>query len=71
MIWAELSSGGLGKLRVLAEKAGEKYYVAKALAEKILGEGFTVLETVKGEALLGMEYEPLYTYMPLDGKRAY
>ena len=30
-----------------------------------------VLETVKGSNLLGLEYEPLYSYMPLDGKKAH
>ncbi|KKS42279.1 MAG: Isoleucine-tRNA ligase [Candidatus Gottesmanbacteria bacterium GW2011_GWB1_43_11] len=30
-----------------------------------------ILETVKGSALAGREYEPLYSYMPLDGKKAY
>lgn len=56
---------------VLAELNGEQYYVAKQLAEKVLGESFAVVETVKGKDLAGKEYEPLYTYMPLDGKKAY
>lgn len=30
-----------------------------------------VIETVKGSSLLGLEYEPLYTYMPLEGKKAH
>ncbi len=29
-----------------------------------------IIETVKGSDLLGLEYEPLYTYMPLEGKKA-
>lgn len=56
---------------VLAAKDGEQYYVAKDLAEKVLGEGFEVVGKLKGKKLVGKEYEPLFTYMPLDGKRAY
>ncbi len=56
---------------VLVSQDGEKYYVAKDLAEKVLGKGHKVLDTMKGVDLVGMEYEPLYTYMPLNGKKAY
>jgi isoleucyl-tRNA synthetase len=56
---------------VLVSQNGEKYYIAKSLAEKVLGEGFAVLETLKGKDLVGKTYEPLYTYMPLNGKKAY
>ncbi|CAN5294980.1 isoleucine--tRNA ligase [soil metagenome] len=30
-----------------------------------------VLQTVTGECLLGLEYEPLYSYMPIGDKKAY
>ncbi len=30
-----------------------------------------VLQTVTGECLMGLEYEPLYTYMPVGDKKAY
>jgi isoleucyl-tRNA synthetase len=30
-----------------------------------------VLKTVKGKELAGLEYEPLFNYMPLDGKKAH
>lgn len=56
---------------VLAKKDNEYYYVAKDLAEKVLGEGFAVQKAVKGSDLVGKEYAPLFTYMPLNGKRAY
>lgn len=56
---------------ILAKKDGEQYYVAKDLAEKVLGEGFSVVKSLKGSDLVGKEYEPLFTYMPLNGKRAY
>ncbi len=31
----------------------------------------SIVETVKGSDLLGIEYGPLYSYMPLDGKKAH
>ncbi len=31
----------------------------------------TIVKTIKGQELVGVEYEPLYTYMPLDGKKAH
>ncbi len=39
---------------------GHVYYIAHALAEKVLGEGFEVLETYRGRDLEYKEYEPLY-----------
>lgn len=30
-----------------------------------------IVQTVKGKELVGREYEPLYTYMPTEGKKAY
>ncbi len=42
-------------------KAGEEVFVlAEALAEKILGEDYEVLETCKGSDLEGLAYVPLY-----------
>lgn len=52
-------------------QVGDEYvWVAKARMEalKIVGE---IVETVKGSELLGLEYEPLYTFMSLDGKKAH
>ena len=45
---------------VLAESKGEKFLLASALLENILGEDVTVLEHYKGRDLSGREYEPLY-----------
>ena len=42
------------------EHDGEHYLVAVALAEKVLGERASHLATLKGEALVGLRYEPLY-----------
>lgn len=36
------------------------YVVAAALKDKILGEDAEVLETLKGSALVGLEYQPLF-----------
>ncbi len=49
-------------------------WLAETLASKVLQEEdwqVKVLETATGEQLVGKEYEPLYTYMPLEGKKAY
>jgi len=53
------------------EHEGENIYVAKDLVEAIFGEGTKRGDLVKGSDLIGMEYEPLYTYMDTEGKKAY
>ncbi len=55
----------------LIEHDGEKFYAAKDLAQQLFGEGVLIVETVKGAELIGKAYEPLYTYMPTEGKKAY
>jgi isoleucyl-tRNA synthetase len=56
-------------------KAGDfAVWLAQSRMEQVLSKekkDIQVLETVKGKALEGMEYEPLYSYMPLEGKKAY
>ena len=49
---------------VRARKAGDEtvYIVAAALAARTLGDGHEVLQTVKGAALVGLEYAPLFDY---------
>ena len=42
---------------------GETYYLAEALAETVLGEDFTVLETFLGKELEYKEYEPLFHFV--------
>jgi isoleucyl-tRNA synthetase len=44
----------------LYEHEGERLVVAVALAEKVLGERASQIATFKGEALVGLTYEPLY-----------
>lgn len=49
---------------------GNTYYMAEALLEKVLGEGYEVVETFKGKQLEYKEYEPLFPFVTLD-KKAY
>ena len=54
---------------VKAEKEGSIYYLAKDLADKVLGaEEYTVLEEMKGSALEYMEYEQLMPFLHADKK---
>lgn len=56
-------------------RCGEEYlWAAEKLQEEVkkrAGAPCEVVETVKGSALVGREYEPLYSYMPTEGKKAY
>ena len=52
----------------------EKLWVAKKLVEKVFkttNEKLSILSEKKGGELVGIEYEPLYEYMPLENKKAY
>jgi isoleucyl-tRNA synthetase len=54
---------------VKAEQGGHVYYVAKVLADKVLGAGtYTVLEEMKGKDLEFMEYEQLMPFVKVDKK---
>lgn len=55
---------------VKVQRGDEYLWVAAKLREALKVEG-SVVETVKGDALFGAEYEPLYTYMPTEGKKAH
>ena len=56
---------------VLAENGKEKYILAKALAEKVLGE-YKQIKTFKGKELVGKKYEPLFRFKkPEKGKKAW
>ncbi|MCH8986764.1 class I tRNA ligase family protein, partial [Patescibacteria group bacterium] len=56
---------------VLAEKDKEKYILAKALAEKVLGE-YKQIKTFKGKELVGKKYKPLFRFKePEKGKKAW
>ncbi len=56
---------------IKAELNGEIIILAKALAEKVLGEGFVILDTIKGAELEGIEYEPLFDFVKPDKKAYY
>ena len=47
---------------VKAQVGEETYILAEALAEKVLGEGFTIVERFPGKALEGRDYAPLYDF---------
>jgi len=51
---------------IRAKKDGKIYIMAEALAEKILGEGYETIETMKGAALEGLHYVPLFDFVSFD-----
>ena len=53
---------------ILAESRGTKFIVAKALANKVLGDDYTVLEEYSGKNLEYMEYEQLIPSLKVDKK---
>ncbi len=55
---------------VKVEKDGEKYILAKALCESVLGE-FTVLQTYRGKELEYLEYAPLWKFVNPSEKAWY
>ncbi len=56
---------------VTAGKDGEKYILAKDLAEKVLGTGYKIEEEMKGKDLVGLEYEPLFDVKELKSPASY
>ncbi|PKO16892.1 MAG: isoleucine--tRNA ligase [Chloroflexi bacterium HGW-Chloroflexi-10] len=53
--------------RVLHDDHTEKLILAEALVEKVFGEEpVTLLERFKGAQLVGITYEPLFSFMPLE-----
>ncbi|NLD45771.1 MAG: isoleucine--tRNA ligase [Clostridiaceae bacterium] len=46
----------------------EIYILAEALANDVIKEEFEVLEKMKGQDLIGMEYEPLFDFVSVDKK---
>ena len=58
---------------VLVDTGQEKLWMAEERVHDVLSknEKNLVVQKVKGKELAGMEYEPLYTYMPLDGKKSH
>ena len=63
---------------IKAEKDGVYYYVAKALADKVLGrsheggeEGYKIVQELKGRDMEYMEYEQLMPFLKPDKKAFY
>ena len=56
------------ELYILAESRGTNFIVAKALANKVLGDDYTVLEEYSGKNLEYMEYEQLIPSLKVDKK---
>lgn len=56
---------------VLVESKGYKFIIGSALAPKVLGEEYNVLETYKGKDLEYMEYEQLLPFLSVNKKAFY
>ncbi|MBK5246445.1 MAG: isoleucine--tRNA ligase, partial [Peptostreptococcaceae bacterium] len=60
------------KMRESTSEAGNVFYLAKALADKVLGaDTYDVLEEMKGTSLEYMEYEQLMPFIKVDKKAFY
>ena len=51
---------------IKVDSKGYKFILGKKLADSVLGEGYTVLETYKGTDLEGIEYEQLMPYVEVE-----
>ncbi len=51
---------------IKVSQEGEVYYIAKALADSVLGEDYEVLESMKGRELEGVRYEQLLPFVKTD-----
>jgi isoleucyl-tRNA synthetase len=52
---------------VLAQSGDEKYLLAASRAHEVLGDKATVLQTMKGESLVGARYENVFNGVPAKG----
>ena len=73
--WTLLSNVALcvnpNETYVKVESMGYKFILCKALANKVLGDEYTVLEEYKGTDLEYMEYEQLLPFLSVDKKAFY
>lgn len=53
---------------VKVESMGYKFILAEALADKVLGEDYKVIEKYKGTDLVGIKYEQLMPFVKVEGK---
>ena len=56
---------------VRARRDDDELILAGALAERVLGEGYETVATMKGEELLGMRYEPPFDFLTDYGERGH
>ena len=62
------SKGGKVDTRV-KDNGGKVFYVAKSLADKVLGSGnYEIVEQIKGKELENLEYEQLMPFIKVDKK---
>jgi len=54
-----------GLIYVKAEQSGSIYYLAEKVAEKVLESNYKILERVKGNKLIGLEYTGPFDYLPV------
>ncbi len=54
----------------LAEYEGDKYYLAEELVDEIFDEA-DIIDRMKGEDLIGKEYEPIFDYVDSKSKSHY
>ncbi len=52
-------------------RRGDEFLWVAAKCIEALGEGGEIGQTVKGSTLVGAEYEPLFAFMPTEGKKAH
>ncbi|MDO8471722.1 MAG: isoleucine--tRNA ligase [bacterium] len=50
---------------VLANQAGEQYYLARDRADKVLSSGYEIVRSVKADELVGKQYEPIFAVAKL------
>ena len=50
---------------VKAEQDGNIYYLAEKIADKVLRENYKILERLKGNKLIGLEYTGPFDYLPV------
>jgi isoleucyl-tRNA synthetase len=53
---------------IKAESMGYKFILAKKLADTVLGEDYCIVETYKGNDLVGTKYEQLMPFVKAEGK---
>ncbi len=66
-----LAVGAYVEYVTVREADGTVLTLAAELAPSVLKPGYTPLQTRKGSELVGIHYEPLYTFFPVDAAQDY